>query len=47
MNEYKNTVLIPKTTNDIISRDNIVYLMKDIPKELLHKARANALQLLY
>lgn len=38
--EYKNTVLIPKTTKDIISRDKVVFLMKDIPTELLHKARA-------
>jgi gluconate kinase len=37
--DYKNAVLIPKTTNDIISRNEVVYLMKDIPKDLLHKAR--------
>jgi len=39
--EYKNTVLIPQTTNEIITRDSVIYLMKDIPKELLLKARAN------
>ena len=39
--EYKNNVLIPKTTKDVIVLKNVVYLMKDIPEELLRKAKAN------
>jgi len=44
--DYKNTVLIPQTTNEIITRDNVIYLMKDIPKELLLKARANGFRVI-
>ncbi len=35
---YKNEVLIPLTINEIISRDQVIYLMKDMPIELLRKA---------
>lgn len=44
--DYKNNVLIPRTTNDIISRDSVVYLMKDIPQNLLQEARDNGFKII-
>ena len=44
--DYKNNVLIPKTTNEIISRDEVIYLMKDIPEPLLRKARSNGFKVI-
>jgi|GEM_PF-453904 guanylate kinase len=39
--QYKNEVLIPQTINEIISRDQVIYLMKDMPIEQLRKAKQN------
>ena len=39
--EYKDSVLIPQTTSEIISRAEVVYFMKDVPVDLLKKARQN------
>lgn len=36
---YMKEVLIPRTINEIISRDKVIYLMKDMPIELLRKAK--------
>lgn len=38
---YKDEVLIPQTINEIITRDQVIYLMKDMPIELLRKAKQN------
>lgn len=37
--ELKNKVLVPKTTNEIISRENAIYFAGFIPDELLIKAK--------
>jgi len=44
--DYKDKVLLPKTTGEIISQNNVVYLVKDIPKGLLQKARANGFKII-
>jgi len=44
--DYKNKVLIPQTTNEIISQTNIVYLAKDMPDDLLRKARDNGFKVI-
>lgn len=44
--DYKNKVLIPQTTNKIISQTNIVYLAKDMPDDLLRKARDNGFKVI-
>lgn len=44
--EYKNRVLVPQTTKAVISRDQVVFLMKDIPVELLRKARDNGFKII-
>jgi len=36
----KNTVLVPQTTNDVISRTDVVYFASYFPEGLLHDARA-------
>lgn len=38
-NELKNKVLVPKTTNEIITRENVIYFASYIPTELLQKAK--------
>lgn len=35
--ELKNKVLVPRTTNEIISRENVVYFASYIPTELIQK----------
>lgn len=42
---YKNEVLIPQTINEIITRDQVIYLMKDMPIELLRKAKQNGFKI--
>ena len=37
--ELKNKVLVPKTTNEIITRENVIYFASYIPTELLQKAK--------
>lgn len=44
--EYKDNVLIPQTASEVISRAEVVYFMKDIPVELLKKARRNGFKII-
>lgn len=37
--ELKNKVLVPKTTNEIINREKVIYFASYIPTELLQKAK--------
>lgn len=37
--ELKNKVLVPKTTNEIITREHVIYFASYIPAELLQKAK--------
>ncbi len=37
--ELKNKVLVPKTTNEIITREHVIYFASYIPTELLQKAK--------
>ena len=37
--DLKNKVLIPKTTNEILSRENVIYFASYIPAELIRKAK--------
>lgn len=38
--EYKNSVLVPKTTSEILNRPSVVYFASYIPTGLLEKAKA-------
>ena len=37
-NDLKNKVLVPQTTNEIISRENVIYFASYVPEDLLLKA---------
>jgi len=45
-NELKNKVLVPKTTNEIISRDNVIYFASYIPTDLLRKAKSKGFKII-
>jgi len=45
-NELKNKVLVPKTTNEIISRDNVIYFASYIPTDLLSKAKSKGFKII-
>jgi len=38
-NDLKNKVLVPQTTNEIISRESVIYFASYIPDDLLIKAK--------
>ena len=38
-NDLKNKVLVPQTTNEIISRENVIYFASYVPGDLLLKAK--------
>ncbi|MFO0862562.1 MAG: hypothetical protein U0516_02490 [Candidatus Saccharibacteria bacterium] len=44
--ELKNKVLVPRTTNEIISRENVVYFASYIPTELIQKARQKGFKII-
>jgi hypothetical protein len=44
--ELKNKVLVPKTTNEIISRENVIYFASYIPTELLQKAKEKGFKII-
>jgi predicted ABC-type ATPase len=44
--ELKNTVLVPQTTKEIISRDSVIYFASYIPKELIREARQKGFTIL-
>jgi len=39
-NELKNTILVPKTTIEVISRPKVIYFVSYIPEKLLIEARS-------
>ena len=45
-NELKNKVLVPKTTNEIITRENVIYFASYIPTELLQKAKEEGFKII-
>ena len=45
-NELKNKVLVPKTTNEIITRENVIYFASYIPTELLQKAKEKGFKII-
>ncbi len=44
--ELKNKVLVPKTTNEIITRENVIYFASYIPTELLQKAKKKGFKII-
>jgi len=44
--ELKNKVLVPKTTNEIITRENVIYFASYIPTELLQKAKEKGFKII-
>jgi hypothetical protein len=44
--ELKNKVLVPKTTNEIITRENVIYFASYIPTELLQKAKEEGFKII-
>ena len=46
-NELKNKVLVPKTTNEIITRENVIYFASYIPTELLQKAKEEGFKIIF
>ena len=38
-NDHKNKILVPQTTNEIITRENVIYFASYIPEDLLLKAK--------
>ena len=46
-NELKNKVLVPKTTNEIITRENVIYFASYIPTELLQKAKEKGFRIIF
>ncbi len=45
--ELKNKVLVPKTTNEIITRENVIYFASYIPTELLQKAKEKGFKIIF
>ncbi len=45
-NDLKNNVLVPKTTLEVISRQNVIYFASFVPDELIIKARASGFKVL-
>jgi shikimate kinase len=44
--ELKNKVLVPNTTNEIITRENVIYFASYIPTELLQKAKKKGFKII-
>ena len=45
--ELKNKVLVPKTTNEIITRENVIYFASYIPTELLQTAKEKGFRIIF
>lgn len=45
-NDYKNKVLVPQTTEEIIKKDNIIFFASYIPTELVKKSKANGFRII-
>jgi guanylate kinase len=44
-NDLKNKVLVPQTTNEIISRENVIYFASYVPEDLLLKAKQKGFEI--
>lgn len=44
--DLKNKVLVPQTTNEIISRENVIYFASYIPTELIQKAKMSGFKII-
>lgn len=44
--ELKNKVFIPKTTNEILGRENVIYFANYIPTELIQKAKERGFKII-
>jgi predicted ABC-type ATPase len=45
-NNYKNQVLVPQTTEEIIKKEDIIFFASYIPTELIRKAKENGFRII-